>query len=207
MATERIEVRLNPQVDIEQQILGLIEGPGSEVAYGAKSRFLKERLIAGLRDLLDEVEALRTEQGGAESAVQYVQSNAYRYDAVHYTALISLLGGAAREPREPRAKDVRSVEVATATAPAAVQPSSAPPVAEAQPDPVAVSAAEVSVDEPAHAGTDMGEPVAGPGLGGAGLDESGALEGQGGEAAPEPAAPPARARWGHMSGIAGQRRG
>lgn len=188
MATERIEIRLNPQVAVESEILTLIEGPGNDVAYGAKSRFLKERLIAGLRDLLDEVDGIKAlHHGDAEAALRDVQSNAYRYDAVHYTALMSLLGGgAAREPRESRpSKDV--ITVASPSVEAVLAEVAPPPV------PSEIDAA----GGPAESRGGVVEPAstAQPG------EEAPVAEDV--AASPQPQKP----RWGHMSGIAGQRRG
>jgi hypothetical protein len=85
MAMGRIELRLNPGNPDERPLIDTLEALGNE--YGAKTRFLKERLFKGLQVILEETEDFLRTDDPTEALERFSMFT----DIQHYRLLKALL--------------------------------------------------------------------------------------------------------------------
>jgi hypothetical protein len=197
---ERIDLRLSPGNPKERALIDALIAKGDE--YGAKGRFLKDRLLRGHRIILDEVERLLQEGDPMEALDRYSSS----VDSTHYRVLKVFMTNRGSEARgvQPRLVEMsREVPAAVATIRERVAPELPLPT------PASVShapqAASVDLDDRLQSGTVSSSEVAG---GAPAEDEAIARdEADSNVAAPVVAVTPRKHDWSSFAGIAGVKRG
>lgn len=139
MAQERIELRFSPGNPNERALIDALGALGDE--YGAKGRFLKERLLQGYAAILRELDGFMQES----DPMAALDRVAATVDAKHYRVLKVLLTSkvSRHDTVQPQAQQV------SAPAPAPV----AAPVVERPIQPPAQPVQAVAVPAPAEAAT------------------------------------------------------
>ncbi len=140
MAQERIELRFSPGNPNERALIDALNALGDE--YGAKGRFLKERLLKGYTAILNELEGFMRE-GDPMAALDHF---APTVDSKHYRVLKVLLSSRLDVNGEARPQQL------AAPAPKPVAPVPAQPVVEVPNEQTArpvVAPAEVPAQPPA----------------------------------------------------------
>lgn len=220
MAQERIELRFSPGNPNERALIDALGALGDE--YGAKGRFLKERLLQGYAAILRELDGFMQES----DPMAALDRVAATVDAKHYRVLKVLLTSKVSGHETPQPQQVSApasvaapvverpiqppdqpVQAAPAAAAASVPPEAdavvVPAVNEAAaqvlaqaPVPVAQPEPEIEAQQPEHvAQAQASAPDAGP------VDGTDA-------AVEQPASPPPRKHdWSAFAGIAGAKKG
>lgn len=129
MPQERIEFRVSPGNATERALIEALDGLGDE--YGAKGRFLKERLLKGYTAIQRELDGFMRD----EDPLGALERFASEVDAKHYRVLKVLLrsrmglpdvsGG--KEPRSPRVPPAKAGPASTAHAVPVGEAMAAPP--------------------------------------------------------------------------------
>lgn len=141
MAQERIELRFSPGNPNERALIDALGALGDE--YGAKGRFLKERLLQGYAAILRELDGFMQES----DPMAALDRVAATVDAKHYRVLKVLLTSkvSGHDTVQPQAQQVSAPAPAPVAAPVVerpIQPPAQPVQAVAVPAPVeAVTAA------------------------------------------------------------------
>lgn len=141
MAQERIELRFSPGNPNERALIDALGALGDE--YGAKGRFLKERLLQGYAAILRELDGFMQES----DPMAALDRVAATVDAKHYRVLKVLLTSkvSGHGTAQPQAQQVSAPAPAPVAAPVVerpIQPPAQPVQAVAVPEPIeAVTAA------------------------------------------------------------------
>ncbi len=223
MAQERIELRFSPGNPNERALIDALGALGDE--YGAKGRFLKERLLQGYAAILRELDGFMQES----DPMAALDRVAATVDAKHYRVLKVLLTSkvsghdtvqpqaqqvsapapapvavpVVERPIQPPAQPVQAVAVPAASVPPEADAVVVPAVNEVAaqvlaqaPAPVAQPEPEVEAQQPEHVEQAQAPaPDAGPADG-----TDAAVE--------QPASPPPRKHdWSAFAGIAGAKKG
>ena len=216
MAQERIELRFSPGNPNERALIDALNALGDE--YGAKGRFLKERLLKGYTAILHELDGFMQEGDPMAALDRFAPSVDSKHYRVLKVLLTSRMGGQTVIPATHVAAPAAAVPPSAARSiePAAEVAAPAAPVAAEPPEAVTVAPVNVAVAAPAPVPVQSAEPEPAHDVAGEEvrpLDQVSATPQESATAAAPaaadveaeaPAAPPPRKHdWSAFAGIAG----